>query len=506
MVAPVNIDATGITRQAASPYIDGRYTASARPAGQLGLYHYIKEKMTITMVHPRPNTETSANYIYRNAYPGMEYELPVVVQGGAWPFWFELSNAPTGLTIGEKYGDANYGKLVWTSPTTGTHSDIVVTAYDQNGNSVNSTFTIVCGTSKFTFFDSVSGNNGTGDGSIGNPYADFGVWDDTDENTPDEAGQVAVHRTGTYSTSNLAACYNAANVAYYLGSNKPTTFMAYPGESVVFDFAQASFMFLNGTPVDCSMIGIEFDNYNTTIERFVSFVDGTDRALVYNCSYDQTGDPSGSGAVSNPCVIFTSNVVDTHDYFAVAGCTFDNLDNLFPWEIYDNQYAVIQGNSLTGGASAFYVKLGDIDYISIRDNTITSNTGYGLQVDSYASVDNVELCYNNIETTSNGIYFGANATTRTGRWEYRNTIRSGSAAGIIVIQYGATNFLSENTVIEHTSGVDQGIDHSDSTYTGTYTKTKMELTDSGVTYTDASGLLTGAYRTDYLGIRGHEVN
>jgi len=126
-------------------------------------------KMPPVIIFPRPDSETASWERHRKTYTGALYEFKVGIQGGAYPGTFELTGSPpAGMTIGEIYGDADYGKIIWASPTTGTHT-IAFKYTDQDLTEVTRTYELVVSTTGFVFLDSVGGNDSTGDGSIGTP-------------------------------------------------------------------------------------------------------------------------------------------------------------------------------------------------------------------------------------------------------------------------------------------------------------------------------------------------
>lgn len=467
---------------------------------------YVSAYTPLTMVHPRPDSESAAEYIYRNAHPGMAYDLPVAIGGGAYPFVCELSGAPSWLTVEKVFtgGGRYYWRLYGANPTAGTFTNITLTVTDQESNSVNVTFSIECSAARWSFFDATSGDNTTGTGTISNPYQNFRVWDNTNENTQALAGQICVYRTGTYATSNASPMFENGS-RYAMGGNKPRAHMAYPGESVIFDMNEARFTFYVNGVNDICFHGIEFDNYNATIQRFIDIDVGAIRTLFYKCSADLTADTAGTG-ISNPAVFMTRNAV-IHYYFAIMGCTFTGLYDHWVWEGYDTYDAVCEGNTISSSFNCgFYPKLGDMLRTTIRNNTGTSNTGYIVRADNYLDVQNIEISYNLFAGSGPGIQYGFEMLTRSGRWEFRNTFKiSGGAAAIDVSNCGATTFVSHNSVIEHSSVFTNGIDDTDGDYTGVYEKWGLDLSTTNVTYTDANGLLTGNYRTYWLGSRGHEI-
>ena len=496
-MAHPNIDISGWVRQLVSPIYDGSSPLELRS-------NRVLAKMPLVIASPRPDTETSAEYIYRNAYPGMQYEVPVNVQGGEYPFTYALSNAPAGMTIGANYGDADYGIVKWPTPTTGTHASILVTVTDLNGDSISAEYSIICGISKYSFFDASNGDDVTGDGSIGNPYASFRAWDSTDKNTAALAGQIAVHRTGTYATSNLSPVFEDGE-RYAMGSNKPRVFIGYPGEVAMIDFTDARMSFYVGTTDEVAFHDISFTGFNGTIKRFIEH--WANRLTAYRITYDHGASPAGVIG-SNAAIFFLGgDPILKMAYSSITHSNFNNLLGLGVTTAYDVQNGVFSDNVINNSNSGIYIKLGANLNITLRNNSGTGNDGVVMRVDNYSDVTNVDLCYNNLEGSAPLVAWGPEATTQVGRWEYRNTLRvTGGSAAIVVENSAATAFLSESSVIEHASAAPNGIDEDFvGNYSGVYSRENLELTDSGVTYTDADGNLIAPYRDAYVGKRGHEV-
>ena len=51
------------------------------------------------------------------AYPGVPYNIRVAVTGGAYPFTYSLSGAPSGMTINAATGEVNWPSPVGTTVT-----------------------------------------------------------------------------------------------------------------------------------------------------------------------------------------------------------------------------------------------------------------------------------------------------------------------------------------------------------------------------------------------------
>ncbi len=115
----------------ATGYVQSNVGSAAYAIGVTGFYpagHYTPAKMPLSLVYPRPDTETATYARHRKAYwdgtNAVEYQVPVGVQFGAPPFVFQLLAGPPGMTIGATVWQsgwtfaqaiaANYGVVLWT--------------------------------------------------------------------------------------------------------------------------------------------------------------------------------------------------------------------------------------------------------------------------------------------------------------------------------------------------------------------------------------------------------
>ena len=105
---------------------------SADDSWKLPKGYYVPAKFPMYVVHPR-NSEKPDWAYSKNAHPGVRWETPVIIQGGASPFKYEIvdDGGARGLAIGgelkrvekdgfivhEKYDE--YGVLYWDSPVDG---------------------------------------------------------------------------------------------------------------------------------------------------------------------------------------------------------------------------------------------------------------------------------------------------------------------------------------------------------------------------------------------------
>lgn len=468
---------------------------------QLASGHWVPAKMSMRLVHPR--TSTTSTYIYENWYTGMALNLPVCVQGGAWPFYYELTTAPSGMAIGQQYGSANYGRITWASPTAGSHS-VAVRVTDQDGNIVTYSWTLTVGTSKHVFFDAVNGNDANS-GTFASPYQTFAKFSGL-ATTPELSGKICVYRSGTYATDNAAALTDSG-YRWMMGPNKPLVHMAYPGDAVIFDFNECNWNWQTYSGTEVAIVGVEMRGINNAINASQGTyfrLDDSNRTLFDSINFTQQ-----SGALTTPtnpaCINFRDSGNSTD--LAITNCTFDGLNNVFATELYDIQYVVFENNTLKNLIllGAFYAKLGEVYDITCRNNLATENNLTRIFIqDGYNFVNRMEICWNNMKTDSiQAVHYGQNPPgTDTIGWLYRNTIQVGAGDPAVRLHNVATAVTMENNVFVQDGTYTNGIRQT--SYTGVLTQTD-QLSTALTAYTDSAGALTGVYRTSYLGTHGWEV-
>lgn len=138
-------------------------------------------RMPMHLVHPR-NDESAQWVIGKNAHPGVRWESPVVVQGGAWPFRYEIidNGGAEGLSIGSalqrvrengfivhRWTD-NYGRLWWNDPQAGQY-EILLRVTDQELNTIDVPISLTVGTDGWVFVDADTGSDAN-DGSVDAPF------------------------------------------------------------------------------------------------------------------------------------------------------------------------------------------------------------------------------------------------------------------------------------------------------------------------------------------------
>lgn len=234
-------------------------TTAAAPAGSgsfpLAAGHFIAAKFNMHVAHPRPDAETNTWEYHRNSYHdgsvGLAWRIPISVQGGARPLRYVKIAGPAWMTIGQDYGDTDYGILKGT-PTAQdiTGSTVTIRVIDQSLKSVDITWTHYTTSSKWLFIDSAAADN-SGAGGRTTPKKNTRGWYLDSETDGTYAGKLVYYRGGTHTfyfdptaTSAGAGLFtsDANNVAL-----KPLVHVGYPGETAIFDMASAQFNLSKGS-------------------------------------------------------------------------------------------------------------------------------------------------------------------------------------------------------------------------------------------------------------------
>lgn len=135
----------------------------------------------MSVVFPRPDSETNSWERNRLQPSNVPLRFPIEVLGGVRPLHFTCnSGCPSGMVIDADLPDdwatnglQNYGVVRWDNPLIGTYSlDFLV--QDQDGHSIHIAFTLNVvdknNTANFLWFDSINGNDSTGNGSYSTPW------------------------------------------------------------------------------------------------------------------------------------------------------------------------------------------------------------------------------------------------------------------------------------------------------------------------------------------------
>lgn len=300
---------------------------------QLPTTHFVRAKMPMTLVHPRPDSETNTWARHRKAYPGLEYRIPVAVQGGAYPFYYEILDAPEGMAIGKTVWDTDYGVLSWTPDASlnGQEFPVTVRIYGQEherevGETVGPTFVeaqfvirVTDSTDDFIFVDGRVEKSG--DGSIGAPLKTLKeTYGDGSSTVVTYPGRAVYLRAGVYETL-TDDWFSNKGYAHAEGSRTPVVFLGYPGEAAEIDFT-------NGT-IYSEMDGRDFYIGGLTLRNT------SQRARGYHGTNDYA--PVGSKAL----LVGQGRVTVFENHFINARAQYLDYAQVFSFErVNDSQFRV----------------------------------------------------------------------------------------------------------------------------------------------------------------------
>lgn len=530
---------------------------------QLATGHYQPAYLVPVIVHPRPDVDTGSLASgnpnswerARLAPDGIPWRVPITVYGGAWPFEYKLLSGPSGMSVGQHYGDTDYGFLSWASPVIGTYTiQVQVTTQDfgRTSGSADPTgqytvsWTLVVAdhtdVTKFVYLDASAGNNAN-NGAFATPWQTLAGFA-----AASTSGKQLIFKAGTYAMNALSAVLDC--------TSRAKVFIGYPGASVTIDYSGSwsgtdIWILMNsGTSGGCSASNITFSgspsnwatiNSGSNHDQFHIFHYG-DRALYFENTFTGLNGYSTNGNWSNWQGIFPAATATMHNYFSCEKNAFSNMSNMESggaFISYSMRCAVIEGNSVTGFNNGKNVQQGIItkghnslvstraNFVWVQGGTLASpvqgiTTGGIIQYQGPDggqgdNPDKNESCWNltfNIPGPNGGVSPAALVTgdASFAAWtcyEYRNTsvgprIAAGASAATNIL-YSSSNLL----LTEH--GIENDWSH--------YGATNLTLNVSGdivdtyanrVSIVDATtGYILSAYAAAHgitIGTVGHQVS
>ena len=469
--------------------------------------HWVAAKMPMHPVYPRPDNETQSHARHRWAHPDFRYEIPIGVQGGAWPFKYEIITGPSGATIGQYYGDPDYGVLKWmpAAGDSGTKA-FTVRVTDQELNTVDLTWTTTVDATAFIFLDAVNGSDTTGDGSIGNPYKTPASWFGSgDNNTVSYPDKIIVYRSGTY---NLQKYDSSANWVSIANGVKPNQHIKFPDETPFLDCSVVGF--ISGA---CSDLFMNVDIGNTATQQVADakciWVNGVGDRLTLLSNISDLG--RGTVGNDNPAGYMFSAEIRNNIF--ISG-NFSGTSSAPMFDIYGGRYVLCENITLSGTYSwqqILFIKSSSMD-VTIRNVTCTDSFDcsegvvdlMGNERSDTGKQDRLEVCWcwldghggswrrSIITFWTSGQYDPPNRDI----WIYRNTLK-GSISGLDAYQ---TINVERNVIVSDTTPYMQ-----DNTAKRTVNDILNVTGGTADNIIGTNGALAGDYRTQYLGIRGSEV-
>ncbi|MDH5446505.1 MAG: hypothetical protein OEY52_13200 [Gammaproteobacteria bacterium] len=474
---------------------------------QLPVGNYISAKMPMHLVYPRPDTETGDFARHKYAHPNMVYEIPVGVQGGAWPFKYELLQSPAGAKIGEVYGSTNYGSITWMAPDTGTYTfEVKIT--DQELKSVTATWEVTVDAAQFVFIQ--DGYIGTKTGTIDQPLEDIEDWYKGDRADTTFHNKIIVFREGSYSL--IGGVATNGNVRLDTVS-KTRSFISYPGEKPVIDCSKAKIL-TDSKSHDLFVAGIRWENGRQDVNNahFFWAIGDVSRSTWWRNHFHNLG--PGLVGNDNTLPVFVSNTsVLKHNilYKENAHTQINNFGfNGGYFEAYVSNHVLIEQNIASNSAVAYgFFAKGTRAYVSIRANTAINNVkGTQIAVGNNTESGDVphdhEICWNNIKAPDENVLLISSGDNYAGQTFnshiYRNTIIGDTAW---VRFPGKENFKVDGNVVI-TKDMNAASSRWNTSIMDSDIVTNL-TTDGSEDYVDVEGKLKGTFRDQYIGTHGHEI-
>lgn len=463
------------------------------------------------------------------AYPGFEYNVRAAVLGGAYPFTFSLSNAPSGMTI-----NASTGEITWPNPPAGTSATPTITVRDAENTAVTASWTITADASRFIFLDAVNGREynaaNPGTGTISNPFRrirDLMEGNDYDSKRRSfHVNKIAYFRVGTYYIDGYledAGTISLGRMAV-LDAFKPVAWLAYPGETPTIDgqcFA-ASPQIGSRACNRSAHISFYGTGNNTFIDGFRIInmayhafrVEGMGNYQTFRRNVFSRLGPTEPGVNEGWITTISSRTTVMGSYMTIQDNVFEDVDRGSFIKLYTTQRTLIEDNVMrtafdsTGGydTEGIAIKGGPLDRITVRHNTIYNVAQKGIGGNMH-DLDSAEISFNRVYNVTNSPSLGGTAVeiNQDGMANnvhiYRNTflgrvsvINTDSADGPFVF---FTNVIVNDDPGTHIY------------YYSVSDPSRISFTDNLVG-APAQGIidqnlnLTSAY-SNYIGSRGHQL-
>jgi hypothetical protein len=481
-------------------------------AWQLPQDHFVAAKMPIRLVHPRPDSETNAWARHRKAYPGIEYRIPVSVQGGAYPFHYEILEGPPGMRIGGQFGVADYGIVSWVPEAENASYPVRIRITDQELNYVETKFNVSVTTRGFVFVDPNAPEGG--DGSISAPLRRFSQLHDNNNSEGTRfAGQIAYLRGGRHQTKDNGT----GNYLELRADRNPAVILGYPGEYVELDATNAGIHIGGGASGDdffASGFTMKNSPPSRPNSRFLSFWNTSgNRSTMFEMAFENH--VAGTEGNDNAHQIHYGAQDGWTDYVTFWSLKFRNYEKASIGSTYQTRYVVVEdcvfGFARAGASpnAAVFMKQ-DSTFWSLRRNvsieqSFRSGTllQYGSDRKSPPHPQLVEMCYNilrggtvvhSIWSPGSTAYGHKDNTT----WIYRNTL-IGSVSGTDLkhnrMIFDSNVYLTDRQHYLPSEGLRVVVVGDD--LTGTLSEAGSML--------GADFRLNGSHRERHFGAKGHEI-
>jgi hypothetical protein len=371
--------------------------------------------------------EAGANNRILFAYPGIEYKVAISAIGGTYPFVWELTSYPSGMSI-----DAHTGIITWASPTaTGSPHTVTVKVTDTEGNTDTEsyTLTVTSSTDRFIWMDAATEEAiGNRTGAIDHPFKNF-----SDFWTLGSHGyKICIMRAGTYDFTDVTGTNSRGHGSYRVEAavgSVPIAYVGYPGETVNFSGTRD----WNGTNTGKHWaLAAGSDRYYQNINFISAYgysfevIGDNDRCTIFDCTFN---DLVPSPDYQNDAFISLA-LVGLHEKWVIAFSDFSDAAETYGSAIktYTTSQMIVQGCTFTD-INDMAINWKAATYNSVaRHNTFTRcDTAIGLSgyVEGGVSCHDNEVCFNYITGTDQtvGVYCNS-AGTIEHLHIYRNTFNN----------------------------------------------------------------------------------
>jgi hypothetical protein len=460
---------------------------------------------TLELVSPRavgtapisggPNI-TAGNRIFK-AYPGIEYNIRAVVIGGAYPYTFSLSNAPSGMTI-----NARTGLVVWPNPS-GTAASPTITVTDGEGTSRSSPWTIAVTTAGFKFVDAANGS-ASGTGAIGSP---FRALSDLYTNTNSNNTDIVYFRNGTYTMQNLPrASVGTAWERVEVEGRMSNMWIAYPGESPMIDFGFVPNVNA-GAILRFAGDNAYIDGFQTRNSRVIGFQVligdyGVFRRLHMRDLNTIRANLDGSNSAHIMCV--TGGAGNYGDYLTVQDNEFSNALSDMALKTYTQRKMLIEDNNLHDLWFGTELKA-DMPQFTYRGNRHANIPGRSIGGNMHETATSGEILFNLVLGVNSEAALDINQDGMARRIDiYRNTFVGRVRVRNTDLLDGPFRFQN-NVIVSNDAGTSLlSRIHLESVLDLLRITQLNDLTGApSAGIVDATGNLTSNYG-QYVGSRGHQ--
>jgi len=446
----------------------------------------------------------SPNSRIARAYPGIEYNIRAAVVGGAYPYVYSLSNAPSGMTI-----NSQTGTISWPNPQANASPTIIVR--DSEGTQVSATWTITVTTAGFKFIDAVNGRNAQGNGctsSCGTGTATNPWRTISDMYYNASATDFIYFRSGTYRVTDLPreSVGGPWERVEFPGHTRAVVWLEYPGQNAIIDFAYGPLIRLDGSGHEAYV-----DGFETTSCRIICFQTGTAPTFRRLRMHDLTPGGDGTNAsfimtLSKYPNVTTGMVIQDSEFFRWA-------TEAVTLKIYSQQKLLIENNIHHDGSVAVELKA-DVRQFTVRGDTFYNISMTALGGNMHGCVGcgsggadlyttSGEMLFNNSRSSLNAVDLNQDGQARQ-LFVYRNTF-----VGRVQVRNTDSNdgpfYLSNNVIVNSDSGTPAGshvyLDNVSAPSRIVLTNNLAGYSSDGIV--DASGNLTAAY-AGYIGTHGYQ--